>query len=64
MLSVNEIKRFIDEDSTSEKKRFASVGEAYYEGRHDIYKTRFFAIDKDGNLYEDKIRANTGGEYR
>lgn len=59
MLSVNEIKRFIDEDSTSEKKRFASVGEAYYEGRHDIYKTRFFAIDKDGNLYEDKIRANT-----
>jgi hypothetical protein len=36
MLTVEEIKRFIDEDATSKKKRFAKKGIEYYEGEHDI----------------------------
>ena len=42
MLSIAEIKRFIDDDMASEKKRFAKVGQDYYEAKHDIMKCRLF----------------------
>lgn len=58
MLSVNEIKRFIDEDITSEKKRLAAIGQRYYEGEHDILKCRFFYYNKEGNPVEDIYRSN------
>ena len=58
MLSTSEIKRFIEEDITSEKKRLAHVGQRYYEGDHDILKYRLFYFNKDGNLQEDKYRSN------
>ena len=58
MLSVEEIKRFIDEDIASEKKRLAAVGQKYYEGEHDILKCRLFYFNSDGKLVEDKTRAN------
>ena len=58
MLTVAEIKRFIDDDITSEKKRLAAVGQRYYEGDHDILKSRLFYYNADGNLVEDKARAN------
>ena len=58
MLSIPEIKRFIDEDKTSEKKRLAAVGMRYYEGEHDILNYRMFYFNTDGNLVEDKTRAN------
>lgn len=58
MLKVDEIKHFIDEDSTSDKKRFARKGEAYYEGDHDIKSYRLFYYNADGKLVEDKSRSN------
>lgn len=58
MLSVSEIKRFIDDDSTSEKKRLAAVGQRYYDAKHDILKCRFFFYNTDGDLEEDKARSN------
>lgn len=57
-LSVAEIKRFIQEDITSEKKRFAAVGQRYYEADHDILKCRLFYYNADGKLVEDTTRAN------
>ena len=57
-LSVAEIKRFIDEDIVSEKKRRAAVGQRYYEGEHDILKSRLFYFNADGKLVEDTTRAN------
>ena len=58
MLSIQEIKKFIDEDMNSEKKRLATVGMRYYEGEHDILNYRMFYFNTDGNLVEDKTRAN------
>lgn len=58
MLSIPEIKRIIDDDASSEKKRIAAVGQAYYEGVHDILKYRMFYYNADGNLVEDNTRAN------
>lgn len=57
-LSVNEIKRFIDDDITSEKKQFAAVGQRYYEASHDILKCRLFYYNADGKLVEDTTRSN------
>ena len=58
MLSVDEIKKFIDEDRTSEKKRLAAVGQRYYESDHDIKDYRLFYYNADGKLIEDKTRSN------
>ena len=58
MLSVAEIKRFIDNDITSEKKRKAAEGQRYYEAEHDILKCRLFYYNADGNLVEDTTRTN------
>ena len=58
MLSVSEIKRFIEEDAASEKKRLAKQGEDYYYGNHDILKSRLFYYNADGVLVEDKARSN------
>ena len=58
MLSIEEIKRFIDDDMTSEKKQLAKVGQRYYEAEHDILQYRVFYWNADGNLEEDKTRSN------
>ena len=58
MLSVNEIRRFIDDDIASEKKQFAKIGQRYREGKHDIINARFFYWNADGYLVEDKTRSN------
>lgn len=58
MLSASEIKRFIDDDSTSEKKRLATVGQRYREGKHDILNYKLYYFNKDGELVEDTMRAN------
>ena len=57
-LSVNEIKRFIQDDMTSEKKQLAAVGMRYYEADHDILKCRLFYYNADGKLVEDTTRSN------
>lgn len=57
-MDVSEIKRLIDDDYNSEKKKFARVGQRYYEAKHDILKYRMFYFNADGNLVEDKFRNN------
>ena len=58
MLSVAEIKQFIAEDCASVKKLKAKEGQRYYDAEHDILNCRFFYFNDDGNLVEDKYRAN------
>lgn len=58
MLTIPEIKAFIDNDASSDKKRFARVGQKYYEGDHDIRKYRLYFINADGDLREDTTRSN------
>lgn len=58
MLSIAEIKTFIDDDIASEKKQFAKVGQKYYEAEHDILKCRLFYWNADGKLVEDTTRSN------
>lgn len=58
MLSIEEITRFIEDDKTSEKKRYAKVGMNYYEGRHDIREYKMYYADADGKLKEDMLRSN------
>ena len=57
-LSVAEIKRFIQDDSASLKKRRAAVGQRYYEAEHDILKCRLFYFNDVGDLVEDTTRSN------
>lgn len=58
MLTIQEIKKFIDYDSNSKKKRAAKTGQKYYEGEHAIKDYRIFYYDSEGNLTEDKTRSN------
>ena len=58
MLTVDEIKSFIDQDMASTKKKLAKIGQRYYEADHDIKDYRIFYIDADGNLKEDKNKSN------
>ena len=58
MLSLEEIKTFIDNDAASQKKQLAKVGLRYYEADHDIKNYRIFYIDADGNMKEDKTKSN------
>lgn len=52
MLTIAEIKSFIDKDLNSDKKKLAKVGVDYLEGKHDILKCRIFYKDKDGEWQE------------
>ena len=58
MLSITEIKQFIEEDTTSEKKLRARVGQKYYEGNHDINSYKIWYYNADGVMVEDKTRSN------
>lgn len=57
-LKPEEIKQFINDDATSERKVFAKVGERYYEGQHDIRDYRVFYYDANGDIQEDKDSSN------
>lgn len=59
MLTEAEIKRFIEDDVMSEKKRLAMIGQRYYEAEHDILNYRVFYYNTDGVLVEDKARSNS-----
>ena len=59
MLTPAEIKKFIDEDKASMKKKLARIGQRYYEGEHDIKDMRMFYWNTDGILCEDTTRANS-----
>ena len=58
MLTTEEITRFMQEDASGERKRMARTGERYYDGHHDILNYRLYYYDGNGNLVEDKTRAN------
>lgn len=58
MLTIQEIKTFIDNDAASTKKQLAKVGLRYYEGDHDIKNYRIFFVDADGKIQEDKTKSN------
>lgn len=58
MLTISEIKAFIENDATSDKKRLAKVGMDYYNGEHDIKSYRLLFFDADGNVREDTTRSN------
>ena len=54
MLELAEIKKFIDKDMKSDKKRLAKVGVDYYEGRHDILQCQILCKDPDGQWVKAK----------
>lgn len=58
VLTIQEIQQFINEDKASIKKRQARVGQAYYDGEHDIKQYRIFYYNADGELVEDTTRSN------
>ena len=58
MLSLEEIKTFIENDKASTKKKLAEVGLRYYEADHDIRNYRVFFVDANGELKEDKTKSN------
>lgn len=58
MLTITEIQNIIQTDKNSKRKRHAEVGHRYYNGDHDIKHYRLFYYNSDGNLTEDKTRAN------
>lgn len=58
MLTESEIKRFIDDYNSSERRQFAALGQRYYEGDHDIKKYKMYYYNADGKLMEDNTRAN------
>ena len=58
MLTEREILNLIDEDSSSERKRNAKIGQRYYEGEHDILNYQIYYYDADGVLQLDKFKSN------
>ena len=58
MLTESEILKFINDDEASDIKKFAKVGQRYYEGNHDIKWYKLFYYNADGQLVEDKTRSN------
>lgn len=58
MLTLQEIKTFIDNDIASTKKQLAKIGQRYYEADHDIKNYRIFYINADGQLKEDRTKSN------
>lgn len=58
MLSTTEIKSLINDDINSDKKKYARIGQRYYEAKHDIMKCRLFYYNADGKLVEDTTRSN------
>lgn len=58
MLKTSEIKRLIDADLISRRKKYAAIGQRYYEAEHDIKDYRLFYYNADGDLVEDKCRSN------
>ena len=58
MLKEDEIRRLIEDDMFSTKKRLAKVGKRYYDGNHDIKNYKLYYYNADGQLIEDRSRSN------
>lgn len=58
MLTVQDIKGYIDNDAVSTKKQLAKVGQRYYDAEHDIKDYKIFYVDANGEIQEEKIKSN------
>lgn len=58
MLTIDEIKKFLNQDEASDVKKAAREGQRYYDGQHDILDYRMFYWNADGKLVEDTTRSN------
>lgn len=58
MLTVDEIRKWINNDTGNTQKQLARTACDYYEGKHDILKKRIFFVDADGKLKEDLLKSN------
>ncbi len=58
MLTEAEIKKFIEADKSSDKKKRAREGQQYYEGDHKIMSSKLYYINADGKVMEDTTRSN------
>lgn len=58
MLTPQEIKTYIDNDSQSKRKKLARIGQRYYEGDHDIRQYQLVYFDAKGKLKQDRLRSN------
>ena len=58
MLTIPEIRTFITNDAASPSKQDAMIGQAYYEGRHDIEKRKIYFLDENDEWQEDKLKSN------
>lgn len=58
MLTVQEIRQWINNDAMSRKKQQAQKGVQYYEGEHDIRNYRIFFVNAAGEVEEDKTKSN------
>lgn len=58
VLTIEEIKRFLDDAESDKQSIQAKVGRRYYDANHDICKYRLFYYDANGKLQEDTTRSN------
>lgn len=58
MLTVEEIKAFIDNDKVSPKKTSAKEGQRYYEGEHDIKNHVILFVNAEGEWQVDDTKSN------
>lgn len=58
MLTIDEIRQFLDEDEGSQLKQAAKVGQRYYDGEHDILEYTMFYYNAEGELVKDEYRSN------
>ena len=58
MLNIKEIEQFIKDDQSSDKKKYAKLGQNYYEGNHDIRNYVLYYYNEDGLLVPDTTRSN------
>ena len=58
MLSINEIRKFIEADAQSDRKRVGRPRRRFFEGDHDIKGYRIFFVNGEGKLQEDRTKSN------
>lgn len=58
MLTVDEIRAFIENDLATQRKKDAEIAQRYYEAKHDILGFHIFFFDANGEYREDKTKSN------
>jgi len=58
VLTIEQIKRFMDVDAASQEKQDAKTGWQYYQGHHDIEERKIYFVDNEDKVQEDHIKSN------